>query len=369
MQAKRPDNFDDMLHNASGRNEFKPNQKVWKGIASHFDKIERKRRIIQGSVFVAFTLICTLSALYFNNKSDATIANTLHQLKGREIFTNNSADQVEEATNNTHTPALLSSIYNSKQPKPFQLINTNNIIAELYANNSPELLSPIKQYPTVQFVSATNNIEPIPQYKPIIKPYKKPHKSKWQLGYSIGYFINKARSSNPGAANTDITLLPLHTLQIGSTIEYKVSPKWTLSSGVNIYKAGVSYYFSSMNSHTPQERKNNLYKYTNSFWVAEIPLSINYNGSFKKNWGYTIGTGVAVQCKLPSYSNDGGYHTINYGRSINGIVLLNAKLTKETKNLNMAFGPTLKYQMLNTNRSGNYKLLQIGAELNIGIKL
>ena len=85
MKANRPGNFDDMLHNASGRRELKPNQRVWKGIASHFEKVERKRRIWQGSIVVSFALISTFSAIYFSIPN-TPIAATLPQLNGKEII-------------------------------------------------------------------------------------------------------------------------------------------------------------------------------------------------------------------------------------------------------------------------------------------
>ena len=362
MQASRPDNFDDMLHNASGRNEYKPTQKVWKGIAAHFDKVDRNRRIWQASIFAAFTLLCTFSALYYNSKSDMPIANNLSQLKGREIFENKISEK--QTTTNIHTPFIVSYYRNNIIPK--SLTPNPDIIDESNADNKVELLSSIKKYNIEQLNTTQTIIEPVAQYKPIRKPSKKSQHNNWQLGFNVGY----SNSSPIGAASPDVNLLPLHSLQIGSSIGYHITKYVSINSGINAYKIGVSYYFNTLNSSTNfVERKNNSDIYTNSFWVAEIPLSVNYNGTFKNKWGYTFGVGAAAQYKLPSHSNDGGYHIMNYGREVNGVYLLNAKITKEFKNYKIALGTTPKYQMLYTNHNGNYRFRQTGAELSIGFKL
>ena len=361
MQANRPDNFDDMLHKASGRNEYKPTQKVWKGIAAHFDKVDRNRRIWQASIFAAFTLLCTFSALYYNSKSDTPIANNLSQLKGREIFENKISEK--QTTTNIHNPFIVSYYTNNIIPK--SLTPNPDIIDESNADNKVELLSSIKKYNIEQLNTTQNIKEPVAQYKPIRKPSKKSEHNRWQLGFNVGY----SNCRPIGAASPDVNRVPLQSIQIGSSIGYNLAKKVSIISGINIYKIGVSYYFPGMNSSTFAEKKNIADIYTNSFWVAEVPLIFNYNGIIKNSFGFSIGAGIAAQFKLPSHSNDGGYHIMNYGRKINGVYLVNAKLTKETKNYKIAMGITPKVQMFNTNHNGNYMLLQTGVELSIGFKL
>ncbi len=363
MQANRPDNFDNTLRDASGRNEYKPSKKVWKGIASHFDRLERKRRIWQGGVFSAFILICTFTAFYYNNTSDLSITHNLANIKGREIFD----DLLKPQTRNDISAHTTTNFIYKSNPSTLLDVN-NNISDKLNTNYSFELLQSMKHFEMIQTPVLQNTIEPI-SYKPTAKLFPKLPKKHWQLGFSLGYLNNNPINYNTGINNLDINLLPLKTLQIGSSISYKMCSRWALSSGINIYKTGISYYYLGSNS-TIAERKN-VDIYASSFYVAEIPLSINYCGSIKKSWGlgYAIGIGAAAQYKLPSHSNDGGYHIMNYGRNINGLVLLNGKFTKDTKNLQFSAGTVFRHQILNTTPNSSYKLLQTTFELGIGFKL
>ncbi|MDZ4757417.1 MAG: hypothetical protein SGJ10_04645 [Bacteroidota bacterium] len=352
-----------MLHNASGRRELKPNQRVWKGIASHFEKVERKRRIWQGSIVVSFALISTFSAIYFSIPN-TPIAATLPQLNGKEIIEQHGSFNNEAARNAQVIP--FKALYNAGH-KQFQISNISD--TKLYLRADVDLLLPIKQFNKQQLNSVQNFIESVKPYYAFKKPLKKTLKNNLQVGFTVGYSNNIPFIPNTGTTNSDITLLPLQTIQVGGNIAYKITPKCALSTGINIYKTGAAYYLSGSKTFIAQE-KSMVNIYSNSFWVAEIPVTINYIQSIKKNWGINVGAGIAVQCKLPSRNNDGaGYHIAHYGRNVNGLAIVNAKVTKETKNLIIAFGPTVKYQMLTTNHSGNYKLFQKGAELSIGFKL